>query len=318
MSTDARARGACTSMRARRARARTACRDGRATEVDAEGALPPSRPRVAELCAHTISPRSALRCRGAWAMHPHCSLCIHVALAWLVLLQPHTAASPADPTCAHGIRSGNACCVATCGRCGGPSCGGLPGGASDCCSGKIESSDRSCATHGPPCVISGKPPGPAPAPAPPPPPPPPGPATITVNTSTLAGNVAPEYVSFNLDTSELSNFNSSTSSTLAKLAAALSPAHLRVGGTQGDYEVYSFGTFKNFDCSRPPSPMTPYRCKTLPEEQWSGLLDFVAAANITLLFGLNDMFMRPTKTKPEHKLCGVGALSVSPSLSDSR
>ena len=191
-------------------------------------------------------------------MHPHRSLCGYVALAWLALLQPHAAASPADPDCAHGIRGGNACCVAACGRCGGPSCSSLPGGASDCCTFKIESSGRSCATHDPPCVISGKPPAPpAPAPAPS------GPATVTIDTSTLAGNVAPEYVSFNLDTSELGTFNSSASSTLATLAGALSPAHLRVGGTQGDYEVYSFGAFKNFDCSRPPSPMTPYLLRIL-------------------------------------------------------
>ena len=50
------------------------------------------------------------------------------------------------------------------------------------------------------------------------------------------------------------------------------------------------------------------------EEQWSGLLDFAAATNVTLLFGLNDLFMRPTKTKPEHKLCG-GMASLFLSLS---
>jgi hypothetical protein len=133
-----------------------------------------------------------------------------------------------------------------------------------------------------------------------------------VDTKTLVGNVAPEYVSFNLDTSSLGGFNLSVSSTLATLAGALAPAHLRVGGTQGDYEVYTFGAYKHFDCSQPPSPMTAYRCKTLSEEQFGGLLDFAAATNSTLLFGLNDMFGRPTKTKPEQKLCGADGKGPCP------
>jgi hypothetical protein len=210
-----------------------------------------------------------------------------------------------DPSCAHGISSGGVCCAKRCGECGGTSCSSLPGGASDCCKGKIESSGRSCAAHDAPCILG-------PAPAPPGPAPPPGPATITLDGAHVVATVAPEYVSFNFDTSSLASLNLSTTSVLATLAEALTPAHLRVGGTQGDYEVYSFGAYKDFDCSHPPSPMTAYRCKTLSEQRWGELLDFAATTNVTLLFGLNDLFMRPTKTKPEQKLCGADGAGPCP------
>ena len=68
-------------------------------------------------------------------------------------LEEATPASGGDPTCATGIPSGNVCCAASCGECGGSGCGSRPGGASNCCSGAIRSSGRLCATVGPPCVL---------------------------------------------------------------------------------------------------------------------------------------------------------------------
>ena len=54
-----------------------------------------------------------------------------------------------------GIPSGDglACCPASCGTCGGPGCGGLPGGASSCCQGAITKSGQFCGS--PPCLTSG-------------------------------------------------------------------------------------------------------------------------------------------------------------------
>lgn len=64
-------------------------------------------------------------------------------------------ASPAtgDPTCSGGLASGSACCAASCGACGGSGCGGRPGGGDNCCSSGVWHSGRSCATHGPPCIL---------------------------------------------------------------------------------------------------------------------------------------------------------------------
>ena len=56
------------------------------------------------------------------------------------------------PTCA-GIAMGGVCCAKSCGVCGGTGCGGLPGGASKCCSGSIKKAGKSCKTNPPPCVL---------------------------------------------------------------------------------------------------------------------------------------------------------------------
>ncbi len=65
------------------------------------------------------------------------------------------AATPAsgDPTCSTGVSSGSACCAASCGECGGSGCGARPGGGDNCCSSGVWHSGRSCATHGPPCIL---------------------------------------------------------------------------------------------------------------------------------------------------------------------
>jgi len=58
-----------------------------------------------------------------------------------------------DPTCLTGLASGTACCALACGKCGGPGCGGLPGGSAACCTGTINTSGVSCASNRPPCKI---------------------------------------------------------------------------------------------------------------------------------------------------------------------
>lgn len=54
-----------------------------------------------------------------------------------------------------GLCSGNVCCTASCGRCGGSGCNRLPGGAANCCTSVIRSSGRVCTGNiGAPCVRS--------------------------------------------------------------------------------------------------------------------------------------------------------------------
>ena len=62
-------------------------------------------------------------------------------------------AEAADPSCAKGILSGSACCPKECGKCGGPSCGTLPGGSANCCTGAIVGHRDSCENYDPPCVF---------------------------------------------------------------------------------------------------------------------------------------------------------------------
>lgn len=70
-----------------------------------------------------------------------------------------------DPTCSTGTTSsaGTACCPASCGpqgSCGSSGCSGLPGGANNCCTSKIEVANLSCNDHLPPCVLDQPPPFP--------------------------------------------------------------------------------------------------------------------------------------------------------------
>eukprot|EP01063_Lacrimia_lanifica_P017751 TRINITY_DN24757_c0_g1_i1.p1 TRINITY_DN24757_c0_g1~~TRINITY_DN24757_c0_g1_i1.p1 ORF type:complete len:575 (+),score=157.03 TRINITY_DN24757_c0_g1_i1:39-1763(+) len=185
-----------------------------------------------------------------------------------------------DPTCTTGIAARDVCCAAHCGACGGAGCASRPGGSAECCTGSIEASGRSCATHGPPCVM--------------------GLAVVTVGHEAVF-EVAREYVSFNLDTVRLSHVNYTDA--LVGLAAALTPAHLRVGGTQGDYMVYTGFGEENRSCAALPSPMTTHRCQELTVARWEDLLGFAEDIGATLVFGLSDMYGRPAKTKPEKLLC---------------
>ena len=77
-------------------------------------------------------------------------------MATLILVMLGTALA-SDPTCAHGIANDEShpsiCCAASCGRCGGPSCGMLPGGSAACCEGTISASNRSCAVFDAPCKV---------------------------------------------------------------------------------------------------------------------------------------------------------------------
>jgi hypothetical protein len=75
-----------------------------------------------------------------------------IRLAILLLSVPPDVFA-ADPACKTGIPMHHACCAESCGRCGGPSCGSLPGGSDSCCTGSIMHGADSCNNYDPPCVI---------------------------------------------------------------------------------------------------------------------------------------------------------------------
>ena len=58
-----------------------------------------------------------------------------------------------DTTCCTGVSSGDFCCSASCGTCGGSGCSRRPGGAAACCTRSINSSGRSCTFLPPPCKM---------------------------------------------------------------------------------------------------------------------------------------------------------------------
>ena len=71
-----------------------------------------------------------------------------------------------DPNCARGVSTdeslpstpGSTCCAASCGACGGSSCGHESGGALLCCEGSIKTENRSCSQVGSPCMMPPAPP----------------------------------------------------------------------------------------------------------------------------------------------------------------
>ena len=101
--------------------------------------------------------------------------------------------------------------------------------------------------------------------------------------------------------------------TLDVLVRGLLPAHLRVGGTQADYDAYAGfhaggaggGYYPVGEaCSHLPTAMTDYRCQEVTSSEFARLLAFTKRNNLTLVYGLNEMWGRPTKTKgPEKPLC---------------
>ena len=51
------------------------------------------------------------------------------------------------PCCKAGIASDGACCASSCGTCGGPNCGDLPGGGDNCCGSVIKDKGITCVSE---------------------------------------------------------------------------------------------------------------------------------------------------------------------------
>lgn len=58
-----------------------------------------------------------------------------------------------DPLCENGLVNNEACCLASCGSCGGDGCSQRPGGSENCCHGSITRQGDSCHDFDAPCVI---------------------------------------------------------------------------------------------------------------------------------------------------------------------
>jgi len=80
-----------------------------------------------------------------------------------------------DPNCTRGVLSTVdkvTCCSASCGKCGGATCGSHQGGRKECCRKTVDALGRSCNDVGPPCKEGVPSPSPSPSPSPPSPGPP--------------------------------------------------------------------------------------------------------------------------------------------------
>lgn len=86
------------------------------------------------------------------------------------------------------------------------------------------------------------------------------------------------------------------SSRLRKLAAGLSPAYLRVGGSEGDQAVYDI----DGACSRSAGGSgVPHPAFCLTEPRWEELLGFANNTGLGVVFGLNVMYGRNCSIRNE-------------------
>ena len=128
----------------------------------------------------------------------------------------------------------------------------------------------------------------------------PTPLQVNVTTPPVPHSVAPEYISFNFDwhlNDEFGWINASiltlnlSDTRLRTLAAALAPAHLRVGGSQGDMVVYDV---RGTECAQASTKFANTTfCLTMA--RWEEINDFAASTGLTIAMGLNCMAGRDAK-----------------------
>ena len=74
------------------------------------------------------------------------------AAAPIALIPDEGAPSSDENGCTSNLSRGGACCLASCGECGGRGCSSRSGGRDGCCTSAILNAGRSCLTNPPPCV----------------------------------------------------------------------------------------------------------------------------------------------------------------------
>lgn len=144
----------------------------------------------------------------------------------------------------------------------------------------------------------------------------PGATTIdwTLEPSEAAAETSEKLVSFNLDwhpSDEGPTWGQNASivtidlqnQRLRALAKAMSPAVLRIGGSEGDDAVYDMGAAcsKSRGGSGVPDPAY---CMTVP--RWNELLHFAEDTGLSVAFGVNVMYGRNCTTRCTPQPCGAG------------
>ena len=87
-----------------------------------------------------------------------------------------------------------------------------------------------------------------------------------------------------------------TSPNLRAAVAALAPATLRVGGSEGDKIVYDVAGDHCGPQSGAPQPVDPAFCLSM--ERWRELVGFAAETGVSIVFGLNAMTFRANVSSP--------------------
>ena len=133
-------------------------------------------------------------------------------------------------------------------------------------------------------------------------------ANVSIDASRALARTSPALVSFNLDWHLNSeeppawSHNASAmtidlqSPRLHAAVSAMAPAHLRVGGSEGDKIVYDVAGDGCGPSSGAPQPVEAAFCLSMA--RWRELVAFAAATGVRLVFGLNAMSLRANATAP--------------------
>lgn len=124
--------------------------------------------------------------------------------------------------------------------------------------------------------------------------------SLVLNTSSISSTVSAEYVSFNVDwhlnseefpawvNCSILNIDLSNPD-LKTLAKTLSPAHLRMGGSEGDLVIFE-------PREGPACPPNTSFCFTA--DRWDQWCDWAQEQQLTIAYGLNSMLGRNSSTSP--------------------
>jgi hypothetical protein len=133
-------------------------------------------------------------------------------------------------------------------------------------------------------------------------------ANVSIDASRAIAHTSPSLVSFNLDwhknSEEFPAWSHNASAMTIDLAsprlraavAALAPAYLRVGGSEGDKIIYDVAGDGCGPASGAPQPVDPAFC--LPMTRWRELVSFASDCGVSLVLGLNAMSFRASVTAP--------------------
>jgi hypothetical protein len=135
---------------------------------------------------------------------------------------------------------------------------------------------------------------------------------VQLNTSAAIGSISPLFASFGWEMDQMLGMVSSGALNDARFAAAasgLAPAVIRVGGITGDwvrYTGFEGGAAAPRGASEPLLPLGywPSAPNNLTLSDFSTLLDFMQASNLTLIFMLSELYGRNCNTtKPGCPSC---------------
>lgn len=120
--------------------------------------------------------------------------------------------------------------------------------------------------------------------------------SFSIDTTHVHFEVSERFMAFTMDASSTSQWSTFEHEVwrdplTRALAAHLSPAYFRFGGTEGDYTLYDFGSERRAGEDTAAAPPTPYR-QVLNATVFDAIAEFARASSWDFIFGANVLLDR--------------------------